>query len=137
MRRYVLDANALLIFLTDRPGARRVESLFREASRNQEALLMSAMNWGEVFYSTWKNTGEMEARRLSKDASLLPLLILPVDRGRASQAAELKARHALGYADSFAAALAIEQSAVLVSADRDFAKVGKRLKLLSLPQHRT
>jgi ribonuclease VapC len=132
-----LDANALLIFFADRPGARRVDSLFREALRVHEALLMSAINWGEVVYSMWKEAGEREARSFIMDALHLPLIILPVDRERATQAAELKSRHALGYADSFAAALAIEQAAILVSADPEFQKLGKRLKILPLPRHKT
>ncbi len=136
MRRYVLDANAVLIFLAGSPGARRVESLFNDANRTQSPLSMSAVNWGEVVYSLWKQSGESEARRLNKEASHLPLLIVPVDRERATHAAEIKTRHGLAYADSFAAALALEQSAILVTADPEFTKVGKRLKLLSLPRHR-
>ena len=136
MRRYVLDANAILIFLAGRPGAHRVETLFGEANRTQSPLFMSAVNWGEVVYSLWKQSGESEARRLNKEAAHLPLLVMPVDRERATHAAELKTRYDLGYADSFAAALALEQSAVLVTADPEFNKVGKRLRLLSLPRHK-
>jgi predicted nucleic acid-binding protein len=136
VRRYVLDANALLIFLAGSAGARRVESLFGEANRTQSPLFMSVVNWGEVVYSIWRQSGENEARRLNKEAPHLPLLILPVDRERATHAAQLKGRHGLGYADSFAAALALEQSAVLVTADPEFVKIGKQLKRLSLPRHR-
>jgi predicted nucleic acid-binding protein len=135
VRRYVLDANAVLIFLAGSPGARRVKALFVEANRAQSPLLMSAVNWGEVVYSLWKQSGETEVQRLNKEVSHLPLVILPVDRERATYAAELKARHDLAYADSFASALTLELSATLVTADPEFTKVGKRLKLLSLPRH--
>jgi predicted nucleic acid-binding protein len=136
VRRYVLDANAVLIFLAGSLGARRVKTLFVDANRAQSPLLMSAVNWGEVVYSLWKQSGESEVQRLNKEVSHLPLVILPVDRERAMHAAEIKARHGLAYADSFAAALALEQSATLVTADPEFTKIGKRLKLLSLPRHK-
>lgn len=135
MRDYVLDANALLIYLGDRNGARRVQMLLQESLRQRSPLLMSAVNWGEVIYSIWKQGGESEARTVEKTAARLPLLILPADRERAANAAAVKARHDLGYADSFAAALALEYSAILVTADPEFAKLGKRLRLLALPRH--
>ncbi len=136
MRRYVLDANALLIYLGDRQGAARVQALLNESLRNNAPLLMSAVNWGEVVYSIWKQGGEVEARRMEKSIAHLPLAILPADRERATAAAELKGRHGLGYADSFAAELALANGATLVTADPEFAKLGKRLAVLSLPRHK-
>jgi predicted nucleic acid-binding protein len=62
-------------------------------------------------------------------------LILPADRERATGAAELKARHSLGCADSFAAALALEYSATLVPADAEFTKLGRRLAVMALRRH--
>jgi predicted nucleic acid-binding protein len=42
--------------------------------------------------------------------------------------AATKQRYKLGYADSFAAALALESKATLVSADPSFESIGKSLK---------
>jgi tRNA(fMet)-specific endonuclease VapC len=135
MKRYVLDTTALLILFADRPGAKRVDSLIHEAARTHNFLMMSAVNWGEAYYSVGNRLGEDQARQLVEQTSLLPLAILPADRDRASNAAGLQARYRLGYAHSFAAALAMEQNAVLVSCDPDFEKLGKRLTLLRLPRH--
>jgi predicted nucleic acid-binding protein len=52
------------------------------------------------------------------------------------QAAGLKYRYKLGYADSFAAALAMEYNATVVSADSSFEKLGKKLKWMKLPRFR-
>jgi predicted nucleic acid-binding protein len=41
----------------------------------------------------------------------------------------------LGYADAFAAELAIERGALLVTADPEFSKVGKALSVYSLPRY--
>ncbi len=43
---------------------------------------------------------------------------------RAFKAADLKAKYKLYYVDSFAAALAIEYKATLVTSDSDFRKLG-------------
>jgi predicted nucleic acid-binding protein len=58
-----------------------------------------------------------------------------VDRERASRAGALKQKHSLGYADAFAAELAIDRGAWLVTADPEFEKVGKALSVYSLPRH--
>lgn len=58
-RRYVLDANALIALFEARPVAsKKVERLLIEALRHDVPLLMSAVNWGEVFYIEWRRHGE-------------------------------------------------------------------------------
>ena len=47
----------------------------------------------------------------------------------------LKQRYNLGYADAFAAELAVERGAWLVTADPEFSKLGKALSIFSLPRH--
>ncbi len=135
-RRYVLDANALIAFLEARRGsAEKVRHLLGEAARQDLPLLMSAVNWGEVFYTEWRYRGEAKAREAEASLLELPIAVIAVDRERASRAGALKQRHSLGYADAFAAELAIERGAWLVTADPEFAKVGKALSVLSLPRH--
>jgi predicted nucleic acid-binding protein len=56
--------------------------------------------------------------------SPLPIEVLDATPQRAFQAAEVKAKYKLYYVDSFAAALAIEQKATLVTSDSDFRKLG-------------
>ena len=96
---------------------------------------MSAINWGEVFYIAWRHHGEVKAHEAETQLQELPVAVMSVDWERASRAGALKQRHGLGYADAFAAELAIEQSAWLVTADPEFSKVGKALSVYSLPRH--
>jgi predicted nucleic acid-binding protein len=135
VRRYVLDANALLTLVAGRPGAKRVDRMVQEAARTGMLLQMSAVNWGEVVYSMRKARGEAEANALARSVEQLPVNIVPVDRDGATRAGELKAMHGLGYADCFAASLAVELRATLVTADPDFRKVGSKLKVEFLPKH--
>ena len=135
-RRYVLDANALTGFFEDREGiAGRIEHLLGEALRQDLPLWMSAVNWGEVFYIAWRHHGEAGAREAEARLQEMPIAVVAVDRERASRAGALKEKHGLGYADAFAAELAIERGAWLVTADPEFAKVGKLLTVYSLPRH--
>ena len=136
MRRYVLDANALIGFFESRETASgKVRHLLGEAFRLELPLLMSAVNWGEAFYMEWRHHGEAKAREVESNLRRLPVLVIAVDLDRATRAATLKQKHNLGYADSFAAELALERGAWLVTADPEFAKLGKTLLLYPLPRH--
>jgi len=136
MRRYVLDANALIGFFEDRQGAAgKVRQIMSEALRLEIPLLMSAVNWGEVFYMEWRYHGEAKARTIESELNRLPIAVIGADLERATRAAALKQKHNLGYADAFAAELAIERGAWLVTADPEFTKLGKVLSMYSLSRH--
>ncbi len=136
VRRYVLDANALIGFFEDRKGtAGKIERLVGAALRQDLPLLMSAVNWGEVFYTAWRRHGEAQARQAEARLQEMPIVVIAVDRERASRAAALKQKHGLGYADAFAAELAMERGAWLVTADPEFSKLGKTLSVYPLPRY--
>ena len=136
MRRYVLDANALVSLIEGRVvAADRVRRLLQEASRIGQPILLSSINWGEVFYIAWRLHGEAQALATEFKLQQLPIDVIPVDRNRATRAATLKQKHNLGYADSFAAELAMERGAWLVTADPEFTKLGKVLSVYPLPRH--
>jgi PIN domain nuclease of toxin-antitoxin system len=61
---HVLDASAVLDFVEGGPGGKRVEQLFKDALGKRSRVLMSVVNWGEVFYHSWQQHGEVSARRL-------------------------------------------------------------------------
>ncbi|MGH9504031.1 MAG: type II toxin-antitoxin system VapC family toxin [Terriglobales bacterium] len=135
-RRYVIDANALIGFFEGRPGVSgKVRQLLSDALQRDAPLLMSAVNWGEVFYMEWRYHGEAKAREADAKLQEMPIAVIGVDRERASRAGAMKQRHGLGYADAFAAELAIEREAWLVTADPEFSKVGKVLSIYALPRH--
>jgi predicted nucleic acid-binding protein len=62
----------------------------------------------------------------------LPIEILDVTPQRALGAADVKVNYKLYYVDSFAAALAIEHKARLVTSDSDFRKLGHNLSVIWL-----
>jgi len=111
--------------------------MLAEASRSDAPLWMSAVNWGEVFYTEWRRQGESKAREAEMNLRRLPLVVIAVDLDRATRAAALRQRHNLGYAEAFAAELAMERNAWLVTADPEFEKIGKAISVYSLPRHET
>lgn len=130
MKRYVLDASALIAFFQDEPGATKVQDLLTQAGQAERPLLMSVVNWGEVYYVAWQRSGEAAARQKLDEMARLPIEVVEADRETTLLAATLKAQHKLPYADCFAAALAIQKKAMLVGADKDFAPIEKHLNIL-------
>ena len=136
MRRYVLDANALIGFFEGREATSgKVRQMLSESLRLEIPLLMSAVNWSEVFYIAWRQHGEAKARAVETSLRRLPIDVIPADLDRATRAGAIKQKHNLGYADSFAAELAMERGAWLVTADPEFAKMGKVISVYALPRH--
>ncbi len=129
MKRAVLDASAVIFLLEDRPGGEIVEELLAEGLAGRAELFMSVVNWGEVFYSTWKAHGPGYAQQALGEISHLPIEIVPADTDLTRFAAELRATHDLPYADCFAAALSKKWKAELVTSDRHFLKVGSQIEL--------
>jgi uncharacterized protein len=130
MKRIVLDASALMTFFEDRAGAEKVEDLIRLGVEGRRQLLMSVVNWGEVYYSTWRAKGPGVARKVLEDIAQLPLEIVDADLELTGAAAELRAEHKLPYSDCFAAALAAHRKAALATSDKDFAQVEKKIDIL-------
>ena len=134
MKTHVLDASALYRFLTMADGALIVADTFKQAAANGTSVLMSAVNWGEVYYTLVKRIGLSKADAVMADVlNKAPIRLVDVSPEDAVRAARLKAQYNLPYADAFAAALTGNQR-VLVTADIEpFERVPK-LRLLKLPR---
>jgi predicted nucleic acid-binding protein len=124
----VFDSWAILAYAYNEPAADEVENLLVESTRLQNAW-MSSINLGEVWYSL--------ARRKSRDIAEQQLAILAhiglervdVDWPMVLQAADYKSRHKISYADAFAAALAKQRNAELVTGDGEFRALDSEIKI--------
>ncbi len=135
MKRHVLDANALYRFLMGQPGAEIVERVFQRARDTGTTLLISVINWGEVYYSLALRKGFRGAQVVMSQVRLLPLSIVIADEAMTEIAAQIKSGYKLPYADCFAAAIAGKTN-VLVTADvKDFKKV-PWLQIVPLPPYK-
>ncbi|MCX6902108.1 MAG: type II toxin-antitoxin system VapC family toxin [Verrucomicrobia bacterium] len=131
----VLDSWALIAFFEDEPAADEVEKLLQQAADEKHKLLMSVVNWGEVYYNTMREVSQAAAEQKAQEIASLPIEIIGVsdDLTLAKQAAIFKALHKLSYADCFAAALAKQRNAELITGDPEFKAVEKEIKVDWLP----
>jgi predicted nucleic acid-binding protein len=135
MRRHVLDANALYRFLTDDAGAEIVEQVLEEARRKKHPVLMSVINWGEVYYTMARTVGYKKAESIMHAAESPPIVLVEVDRAQAEAAGRIRAGYGLPYADCFAAVLAGKDGVLVTSDVKDFKKI-PWVKTLPLPAHK-
>lgn len=126
---YVLDAHALTVYFEKEDGYEEVQRLLTEAGLGRKPLLLTAVNWGEVFYVTWREHGREAAEQIARVIEEFPIEVVPVDLSLARQAAHYKVSHKVPYADCFAAALAKQHKATLVTGDRDFKQLEGEVKI--------
>jgi len=121
---YIFDAYALLALLSDEAGAHHVAAIL--ADLNNE-VRVSAINVGEVYYILLRRRGPEAAQRAEETIFEQPRLdVIAPTWERVRAAAEIKAAGGLSFADAFAAALARELSAPVVTGDPEFEAMERR-----------
>jgi len=131
---FVLDSFAVLALLGGEPGGVEVARLLHQAAAGEVRLQISWANLGEVAYIVERRWGE---RRLHQVLALLAATELEpmlVEQSLALAAAHVKAHHPIAYADAFAAALAQQSGAVLVTGDPEFQHLEDVVKIQWLPR---
>lgn len=126
----VLDSFSLIAFLEGEEGTEKMVEIFRAARDSGRDLLLSVVNWGEVYYIILREAGREQAEQAAHIISTLPIQVVPVDLELTKAAAEFKANKKMSYADCFAAALAKMRKAELVTGDGDFKAVEGEIKIL-------
>ncbi|MBI5373917.1 MAG: type II toxin-antitoxin system VapC family toxin [Candidatus Schekmanbacteria bacterium] len=133
MKGFVLDSYALIAFFEDEPGALKVEQILKQAESGKVNLLMSMVNWGEVYYSIYRSKGEDKAEESLLIIEQLPIKLIDIDQSLMYQAATLKAKHAIALGDCIASAIAINIDYPVVTGDKEFKKLGSRVKIEWIP----
>lgn len=134
MKTYVFDASALYVYLQDKPAASKVDHLLKEAVRERVEILMSAVNYGEVYGAIQREHGLDRATAVMSAVQPLPIHLVDATPQRALRAADVKTKFKLYYVDCFAAALAIECKATLVTSDSDFRRLGHGFPVIWLKE---
>ncbi len=129
MKRYVFDSYAMIAYFEDEPGAGRVAQILRQLIQGRAKGYMSVVNWGEVYYNTMREEGIAEAEKVILQLDKFPLRIVEVNRELAYEAAKLKGKYSVAYADCFAVALSAKLNASLVTGDPEFQKVKERISI--------
>lgn len=132
--RYVLDSYALLAHFQAEPGAAQVAKLLELGDSGRTTLFISVVNVAEVLYILERQRGLDQVKSAIAIVNVLPLELLEVNRALAFSAAHIKANHPLSLADAFAAALAKEKRARLVTGDPEFESLAKEIPIEWLPR---
>ncbi len=129
MKRYVLDSYALIAYFEDEAGADQVERILRQFIEGKAKGYMSVVNWGEVYYNTMREGGVAEAEKVILQLDKYPVEIVEANRDLSYEAAKLKGKYRIAYADCFAVALSVKMNAILVTGDPEFKKLKERLSI--------
>lgn len=125
----ILDSHALMVFLEKEPGHERVEQVFVNAVEKDEMLLMTSVNYGEVYYIVLRECGQEKLDETENIIRNLPITILDVDLVLAREAGRIKATKRISYADCFAAALAKVKKGELITGDKEFKIIEDIIKI--------
>ncbi len=129
MAAIVLDSYALLAFFRGEDSAAQVKQLLHRAASADRPLHMTEVNYAEVKYMLVKKDGAEAWAQAAEILTSLPIEFHPADRRLAELAADFKARHKISLADAFAAALAKDRKAELVTGDPEFKSLEKEIKI--------
>jgi len=120
---YVLDSFALLAYLNAEPGEERVVDILKQAQTGKCRALLCTINLGEVLYTVERRRGLPQAQRTQALLESLPIKEIEAECSLVLDAAHIKAHHPISHADAFAAALAVRESAVVLTGDPEFEAV--------------
>ncbi|MBA3356015.1 MAG: type II toxin-antitoxin system VapC family toxin [Pyrinomonadaceae bacterium] len=119
----VLDSWAIMSYLQGEPSAEKVADTIADAHEDNVPLLMSVVNAGEVWYIIARRTSEADADRSIRELKQLGIELVDAGWEIAQEAGRFKAKHKMSFADCFAAALAKQRKAHLVTGDQEFKQV--------------
>ena len=125
----VFDSYALLALLRGEPGSESARQVLEKAAEKDAPVHMSEVNYAEVQYIIRRKEGDAIWKSIAAELVAAPIEFHPADRRLADLAADFKARFKISLADAFAAALAKEKKAELVTGDSGFKALEKEIKI--------
>ncbi len=125
----VMDTWAIIAYLEDEPSAQRIADMIANAHEEEIPVYMTVVNVGEVWYNIAREISEEDANSSVKELHDLRIQFVDADWELTQEAARFKSQHKMSYADCYAAALAKEKKADLVTGDKEFKALEKEIKI--------
>ncbi len=126
---FVLDSWAVLAYWEDEPAGLRIADLIADAHEQGIPVMMSVVNACQVWYILAREVSEVEADQSVAELAQLGVEFVDASWELALAAARFKSKHKMSLADCFAAALAKENKADLVTGDPEFKQVQELIKI--------
>ena len=118
MRRYVLDACALIALLKNEKGEDKVANIINDADAGNAKIIIHKMNLLEVFYEVYREKGQDRANSTISEIKKHPIEInSEVTDEIFTHAGRLKATYKISLADSIVLAQAMAFDGELLTAD--------------------
>ncbi len=124
-----MDSYAMIAFFEDEEGADKVGKILNVLMEKKARGFMSVINWGEIYYNAMREQGIEEAENIVTQLNKFPIQLIEADKRLTYEAAKLKARYTIAYADCFAAALSSMLKASLVTGDPEFHKLENEIDI--------
>ena len=118
-----------MALFNNEPAADAVEKILEHATADRHKLLMSVVNWGEIYYSVMRGASPEMAEQKVREMAAMPIEIVHADLHQTRQAAIYKATKKMSYADCFGAALAKIKNAEFLTGNPEFKEVEKEIKI--------
>jgi predicted nucleic acid-binding protein len=120
MKKVVFDSYAFIAFFRQEEGYEQVRELLVKMANGETEGFITTVNVGEVYYLISRKSDAKNAAVALDALQKFPLIIVDADLKLTLDAAALKAKYALSYADAFAGALTIQKKATLITGDSEF-----------------
>ena len=118
MKRFVLDACALIALLRDEAGADIVADAINSANIGKSEIIMHKANLLEVYYDLHRSLGKDVANRILTEIIKRPIAInSEITDEIFYHAGRLKSSYKISFADSFALAQTMVSGSELLTAD--------------------
>lgn len=125
----VLDSWAIVAYLEDEAAAEKVADIIADAHEEKIPLLITVVNAGEVWYIVARQTSTADADVSIKQLRDLGIEFVEADWNLAHGASYFKSKNKMSFADCFAAALAKQRKAQLVTGDPEFTQVEQEITI--------
>ncbi|MBW2020619.1 MAG: type II toxin-antitoxin system VapC family toxin [Deltaproteobacteria bacterium] len=129
MKKYVMDSFAMIAFFEDEPGADKIAEILHVLINQKAKAFMSVINWGEIYYNIMRVQGIEEAEDVITQFNKYPIQLIEADQALTYEAAKLKGKYKIAYADCFAAALSLRLKAPVVTGDPEFKKLEHKISI--------
>ena len=124
---FVFDSFALIGYLENEKFAQEIEDILIQGKKGQLKLFLHLIHLGEIYYITLREKGPDIADLVYLRIKSLPIrLVDHISEKLLLNAATIKAKYPISYADSFAAALSIINEATLLTGDNEFMPLEKK-----------
>lgn len=121
-----------MAFLQDEPAAEKIADFLADAQETSIPVGMSVVNAGEVWYIVARRVSTTEADRTLRLIQEIGVVLFDANLALTMAAAAYKVKGNISYADCYAAALAKQQKAHLVTGDKEFKPLESEISIVWL-----